>query len=62
MLYWEWLGELPADTNGDRAITIPETVAVVREWIDTFSKWLGQPLEQSVQTYYSAPNFVLWQD
>jgi hypothetical protein len=57
-----WLGEMPADTNGDRAITIPETVAMVREWIATFSEWLGEPLEQSVQTYYSNPGFILWQD
>ena len=58
----QWLGAMPADTNGDRAITIPETVAVVREWIATFSEWIGFPLEQSVQTYYSDPGFVLWQD
>lgn len=56
------LSSLPADTNGDRAITIPEAVVVVDEWIDTFSEWVGQDLGQSVQTYYDDSSFVLWQD
>ena len=56
------LGSLPADTNGDRAITIPETIAVVDEWITTFGEWLGQELEQSVQCYYDDASFILWQD
>lgn len=62
--YDEWnrvdLGYLPADTNGDGAITLSEAVAGVKERIAYLNGLLGGQLTQNVQAY-GAADAVLWQ-
>ncbi len=62
--YDEWnrvdLGHLPADANGDGAITLNEAVSGVRERITYLNSLLGGQLTQNVQAY-GAADAVLWQ-
>lgn len=61
--YDEWhstdLGTLPADGDGNGAITLSEAVAGVRERIAYLNTLMSGQLEQNVQSYGDA-GFVLW--
>lgn len=62
--YDEWnridLGQLPADANGDGAITLNEAVSGVKERIAYLNSLLNGQLTQNVQAY-GAADAVLWQ-
>lgn len=59
--YDEWervsLGRLPADANGDGAITLAEAYQGVQERVGYLSTMT--PIDQATQ-YYGDPSFVLW--
>ena len=53
------LGRLPADSNGDNAISLIEAYQGVQERISFLNMSMPFPLEQAVQ-YYGDSSFVLW--
>lgn len=61
--YDEWkkvsLGSLPADTNGDRAITLGEAYTRIRERVSYMNGLAGGALGQETQSYGDS-SFVLW--
>lgn len=60
--YDEWqrelLGYMPADTNGDSAVTLSEAISGIQERI-AYIRQLLPSLTQEVQ-YYGDENFILW--